>query len=201
MHVPLVQLSFTVQARPSLQDVPSGLNGLLHTPVVVLQVPMFVHGPHWVHTTAVPLQEPAVHTSFFVHARASLQLVPFVLAGLLHVPLVHVPALWHWSLAVHTTAVPLHAPLVHLSLVVHALPSLQLVPLVLVGLLHVPLLQVPALWHWSLAVHTTAVPAHAPLVHLSLVVQAMPSSQAVASALLGSLHTPVVVSQVPPAWH
>jgi hypothetical protein len=55
--------------------------------------------------------------------------VPFAAAGLEHVPPVHVPATWHWSCALHTTAVPPHAPLVQMSPVVHALPSSHSVPL------------------------------------------------------------------------
>jgi hypothetical protein len=47
-----------------------------------------------------------------VHASASLQVVPSPADGLEQAPLVglQVPATWHWSLAVQTTAVPRHAP-------------------------------------------------------------------------------------------
>ena len=47
----------------------------------------------------------------------------------------------------------------------HELPSLQVVPFAAVGFEQTPVVgsQVPAAWHWSLAVHTTALPAHTPL--------------------------------------
>ncbi len=40
VQVPLLQLSFRVQALPSSQGVPSGLTGVLQAPVVGLQVPV-----------------------------------------------------------------------------------------------------------------------------------------------------------------
>ena len=47
---------------------------------------------------------------------------------------------------------------------VQALPSLQIVPLATGGFEQVAVagLQVPAAWHWSWAVHATAVPVHNP---------------------------------------
>jgi len=48
-----------------------------------------------------------------VQAFPSLQVVPFDFAGLEHTPVVvlHVPAVWHWSAAVHVFGVPaLHTP-------------------------------------------------------------------------------------------
>jgi hypothetical protein len=113
----------------------------------------------------------------------SLHAVPFTAVGFEHAPVpgLHVPATWHWSDAVHVTAVPAQLPLVHTSPVVHAFPSLQAVPFEAVGFEHVPVLglHVPATWHWSDAVHVTAVPAQMPLVQTSLVVHAFPSLQAV----------------------
>jgi hypothetical protein len=44
----------------------------------------------------------------------SLHVVPFAAVGFEHVPVAgaHVPATWHWSLAVQVTGVPaVHAPL------------------------------------------------------------------------------------------
>jgi len=61
----------------------------------------------------------------------SLQLTPLLLAGFEQTPvlLLHVPALWHWSDAVHVTGLaPVHTPDWQVSLWVQALPSLQLVP-------------------------------------------------------------------------
>jgi hypothetical protein len=90
------------------------------------------------------------------------------LLGLLQTPVaaLHVPASWHWSLAVHVTGfAPWQAPSLHVSVLVQALLSLQAVPLALFGLLHlpVPASHVPATWHWSLAVQVTGLPAlHAP---------------------------------------
>ena len=103
-----------------------------------------------------------------MHALPSLQLVPFVATGFEQAPVVelHVPAVWHWSLAVHVTGFdPVHVPFWHESLCVHALPSLQLVPLVATGFEHAPVvvLHVPAVWHWSLAAQVTGFdPVHVP---------------------------------------
>jgi len=62
-------------------------------------------------------------------------------------------------------------------------------------------LHVPAAWQESLAAHTTAVPLHAPPVHTSFSVQALPSEHDVPSAFAGFEQTPVDVSHVPTAWH
>jgi hypothetical protein len=93
---------------------------------------------------STPAHTPAVHLSLAVLGLPSLQAVPFVAAGLLHVPdeWLQVPATWHWSEAVQVTfaqrSTPAHTPAVHRSLTVFALPSLQLVPSLAAGLLHVP---------------------------------------------------------------
>jgi hypothetical protein len=81
-----------------------------------------------------------------------LHAVPFVASGLEQVPLVgsHVPATWHWSLAVHVTWLPaVHVPAWQVSFKSQALPSLQAVPLDAVGFEQVPVLglHVPATWH------------------------------------------------------
>ena len=90
----------------------------------------------------------------------SLHAVPSALFGLLQTPVAgaHVPAEWHWSLAVHVTGLaPVQVPAWQVSVCVHPLPSLHAVPLAALGLVHVPVatLHVPAVWHWSLAVHVT----------------------------------------------
>jgi hypothetical protein len=105
-----------------------------------------------VHVTGFdPVHTPVWHASVWVHALPSLQVVPFAALGFEQVPVLvlHVPARWHWSLAVQVTAVPPHTPAVHASLVVHALPSLQVVPFDAVGFEQVPVLvlHVPATWH------------------------------------------------------
>jgi hypothetical protein len=114
-----------------------------------------------VHATGLPpAHEPPWQVSDWVHALPSLHVVPSVAAGFEQAPLVgsHVPAAWHWSLAVQVTGLPpVHVPFWQASLCVHALPSLQLVPFAATGFEQAPLLgsQVPALWHGSLAVHVT----------------------------------------------
>ena len=50
-HVPAWQLSVCVQALPSLQTVPAGLNGLEQTPVIVLHTPGSWHWLNALHTT------------------------------------------------------------------------------------------------------------------------------------------------------
>ncbi len=87
-----------------------------------------------------------------------------------------VPAVWHWSEAVQTTALPVHTPLWQVSVCVHALPSLQVLPLAFAGFEHVPVVgeQVPAVWHWSEAVQATGLlPVHTPLWQVSVCVQAL----------------------------
>src|SRR5437773_1671653 len=115
------------------------------------------------------------------------------------------PAVWHWSAAVHTTGfAPTQAPAWQVSLCVHALASLQLVPLGLAGLLQAPDagLQTPAVWHWSAAVHTTGLaPTQAPAAQVSVCVQALPSSHGAPLGLAGLLQTPVAGLQAPTAWH
>src|SRR2546426_6681222 len=129
------------------------------------------------------------------------------MGGLLQVPVagLQVPAVWHWSEAVHTTGfVPTQAPARQVSACVQVLASLQGPPSGLAGLLQVPVagLQVPAAWHWSEAVHTTgSVPTQAPARQASERVQVLASSQGAPSALAGLLQVPVAGLQVPAAWH
>src|SRR5438128_1184987 len=207
-QAPAWQVSLCVHALASLQLVPLGLAGLLQVPVVGSQVPAVWHWLAAVHTTGFsPTQAPAWQVSLCVHALASLQLVPLGLAGLLQVPVVgsQVPAVWHWSAAVHTTGLaPMQVAAPQVSLCVHALASLQLVPLGLAGLLQAPDagLQAPAVWHWSAAVHTTGwAPTQMPAAQVSVCVQALPSLQGAPSALAGLLQTPVAGLQAPAAWH
>ncbi len=109
-QTPFWQLSFCVQGSPSLQVVPLGLMGLLHWPVLGLQVPASWHWSSAVHWTGLPpTQVPFWHVSVCVQALPSLQVAPFGLAGLVHWPVVglQTPATWHWSSAVQTG---MHAP-------------------------------------------------------------------------------------------
>jgi hypothetical protein len=114
VQTPAWQVSFCVQALPSLQAVPLGKAGLEHMPVAGLQVPAAWHWSLAVQTTGVPLvQTPAWQVSFWVQALPSLQAVPLGWAGLEHMPVagLQVPTAWHWSLAVQTTGVdPVQAP-------------------------------------------------------------------------------------------
>ena len=112
-----------------------------------------------------------------------------------HVPVdgSHVPASWHWSLAVQTTGFePAQVPDWQASAWVQALPSLHGVPSALGVTVHVEVpLHVLAL-HWS-SVHVIGVPAHVPDVHTSSKVHELPSSQIVPSGPEhGTLHLPAL---------
>ena len=71
------------------------------------------------HVTADPAwQDPPPQVSPVVQAFPSLHVVPFALAGFEQTPVavLQVPALWHWSRAVHDTGlVPTHTPALQLS--------------------------------------------------------------------------------------
>jgi hypothetical protein len=85
-----------------------------------------------------------------MHALPLLQAVPGGATGFEQLPsLWHVPATWHWSLAVHVFGVPPpQAPAVHVSPLVHALPSLHEAPFGAAGFEQLPSLwHVPATWH------------------------------------------------------
>ncbi len=195
-HVPLVHTSFAVQASVSLHLVPSTLAGFEQAPLVVLQTPTLWHWSLTLHTTGLlPTHTPAVlHVSVCVHLLPSSQ-AP-VLTGFEQLPVVvsHAPAVWHWSLAVHDTALPgEQTPVLHVSALVHALPSLQLLPSVLIGFEQLPVVesQLPATWHWSLGVHVTEVPPHLPVLHTSVSVHRFLSSHPMPSVTGTALHTPV----------
>jgi hypothetical protein len=117
----------------------------------------------------------------------------------------HVPATWHWSLAVHVTWLPaLQTPDWHVSFKSQALPSLQAVPLAAAGFEHCPVLglQVPATWHASEAVQVTEFdPVHVPLWQESVWVHAFPSLHVAPLAAAGFEQVPLVGSQVPATWH
>src|SRR5205823_13637794 len=130
-------------------------------------------------TRLLPTQASAVQSLGWAQAVAAVQGVPSARAGLLQAPVAgsQVPAVWHWSEAVHTTGfVPTQAPAAQASVCVHALPSVQGVPSALVGLLQVPVagLQAPAVWHWSEAVHPTGfVRTRTPAAQKSVCVQTL----------------------------
>ena len=81
VHAPAWHVSFSVQALPSLQPVPSGWFGFEQTPFAGLQVPARWHWSSAVQVTGVPLAHaPAWHVSFSVQALPSSHAVPFVTA-------------------------------------------------------------------------------------------------------------------------
>src|SRR5438094_920077 len=95
VHIPLWQVSVWVQALPSLHAVPFVFGGLEHTPVLVLQVPTSWHWSDAVQTTGLePVQVPLWQVSVCVQALPSLQVLPSVLFGFEHTPVVvsQVPA-------------------------------------------------------------------------------------------------------------
>jgi hypothetical protein len=187
------------------QDAVGG--GVEQTPVEGAQVPALWQESGAEQVTALPpTQAPAWHVSVWVQAFPSLQVAPFVLAGFEHVPVagLQVPTSWHWSCAVQVTgAPPVQTPVWQVSVWVQALPSLQVAPLAFAGLLQpVVGLQVPAVWHWSEAVQVTVVPPpQTPDVHVSLLVQALPSLQVAPLAFAGLLQVPVPLLQTPTSWH
>ena len=69
--------------------------------------------------------------SLDVQALPSLHDAPLEAVGFEQAPVVgsQTPAVWHWSVTLHTRGVPaVHTPLRQMSPVVHALPSLQTTP-------------------------------------------------------------------------
>ncbi len=122
-----------MQALLSLQAVPLAAAGLEQAPVEGLQVPAVWHWSEAVQVTGLlPVQVPLWQESVWVQALPSLQEVPFAAAGFEQAPVevLHVPAVWHWSDAVHTIGVPaLQTPALQVSAPLQALPSLQDVPL------------------------------------------------------------------------
>lgn len=132
--------------------------------------------------------------------------VPSAIVGFVQVPVPvsHVPARWHWSLAVQVTAVPPHTPAVHASLVVHPLPSLHAVPFEAVGFEQEPVdeLHVPATWHWSLAVHVTGFdPMHTPAAQAYVWSHKFVPVHEVPSVTVGFEQVPLLGLHVPTAWH
>src|SRR5437867_269735 len=121
-QAPAWQVSLCVHALASLQLVPMGLAGLLQTPGAGSQVPAVWHWLAAVHTTGLaPTQAPAWQVSLCVHALAPSLHVALPISGLLQTPDAgsQVPAVWHWSAAVHTTGfAPTQAPAWQVSLCV-----------------------------------------------------------------------------------
>jgi hypothetical protein len=102
-------MSACVHALPSLHSVPSGLGGLLQTPVAGLQVPALWHWSPELHVTGLlPVHRPLSQVSVWVQALPSLQGVPSASGGFEQSPVagLHTPALWHWSGEGQVTGAP-----------------------------------------------------------------------------------------------
>jgi hypothetical protein len=144
-----------------VHTVPSATGALEQVPLLGSHVPAVWQSSVATHVTGFdPVQVPVWHVSVCVHAFPSVHDVPSDAGGFEQAPVlgVHVPATWHWSLAVQVTGLPpVQAPLWQVSVCVHALPSLQVVPFAATGFEQTPVvvLHVPTAWHWSLAVHVT----------------------------------------------
>jgi hypothetical protein len=140
VHTPLSQVSLCVQASPSLQAVPSAATGFEHCPSAGLHVPATWHWSDAVQTTGfAPVHTPLSQVSLCVQASPSLQAVPSAAAGFEHCPFagLHVPATWHWSLAVQTTGfAPVQTPVWQVSVCVQASASLHAVPSAAAGFEH-----------------------------------------------------------------
>src|SRR6266850_2572710 len=124
-QAPAVHTSPTVLGLLSLQAVPLPAAGLEQVPVAESHRPATWHWSDALHTTGVePVHTPAWQVSLCVQALPSLQAVASLVAGLEQIPLAgwHVPAAWHWSLAVHTTGFePMQRPAWQVSVCVQKL--------------------------------------------------------------------------------
>jgi len=86
-QTPLVQLSFTVQKRPSLQSAPLGLRGAEQAPVAGSQTPaVWQESMAGQVTRLAPLQIPARQVSICVQALPSSHTLPFGFWGFEQVP-------------------------------------------------------------------------------------------------------------------
>jgi hypothetical protein len=166
-------------------------------------LPLPLHVTGW-----PPWQRPLRQVSACVQALPSLHGVASATAGPVEqapVVVLHVPAVWHWSGAVHVRGFPPEQiPPWQVSVWVHALPSLHVVPLLAIGFEQAPVdtSHAPALWHWSLAVHVFGVPPlHAPDWHVSPVVHALLSLHVVPLVLATAAGHPLAGTQAPIVWH
>src|SRR4051794_553544 len=100
---------------------------LLESQVAVWQASGATQG-----TGFAPMQTPASQRSRRVQALPSVHAAPSAFGiGALQLPeyMSHVPGVWHWSAAEHTTGfVPTHVPARQVSVCVHALESVQAAP-------------------------------------------------------------------------
>ena len=114
VQTPFWQVSVCVHRLLSTHAVPSFFVGSEQVPVAASHAPAAWHWSLAVQVTGLaPKHRPPWQVSVCVHALPSEQVEPFFFAGSLHRPVEvsHVPAVWHWSLAAHSTALlPVHAP-------------------------------------------------------------------------------------------
>ena len=131
-----------MQAFPSLHVAPFAFAGFEQIPVAWEHVPTSWHASLAVQTTGFdPVHRPVWHVSVCVHAFPSLHAVPFGAAGFVQTPVAgaQVPAVWHASLAAHTTGFdPVHVPLWQVSVCVQAFPSLHAAPFAFAGFEQTP---------------------------------------------------------------
>jgi hypothetical protein len=126
-----------------LHGVPFGTSvGVEHAPVEGLHAPATWHWSLAEQVTGFdPVHTPDTHALRCMHGLLPVHAVPSVAAGFEHTPVdgLHVPATWHWSVAVQVTGlVPVHTPETHASVGVQAFPSSHQVPSGAVGLEHRP---------------------------------------------------------------
>jgi hypothetical protein len=106
--------------------------------------------------------------------------------------------------SLHTIVVPPQAPPEQESPDVHAFPSSHVDPSAAFGFEQIPVAgsQVPTSWHASEATHKTGfAPAHTPPWHISVCVQALPSSHVEPSAFAGDEQRPELGLHTPASWH
>jgi hypothetical protein len=148
VHVPLWQVSLPLHTLPSGQAVPFAFVGFEQVPFVGLQVPASWHASDAVQITGfAPTHVPVWQVSDWVQPSPSEQVLPFAFAGVEQRPVdgLHVPASWHWSIAVQVTGVPFTQlpDALHVSEPLQRLPSEQLVP-VATGVCVTPMPEVQA---------------------------------------------------------
>ena len=80
-------MSLPLQKDPSLQLVPLGTATAEQVPP--LHWPVLQESSNEEQSMGVPLQFPDVHSSDWVHASPSSQLVPFVIGTAAHAPALH----------------------------------------------------------------------------------------------------------------
>lgn len=146
----------------------------------------------------MPVHVPAIQKSLVVHRSPSEQVVRSGTLATSHAPV----ALLHWRVLhcpapveLHTTGLAVHLPCRHLSPVVQRLPSLQAVlsgagrsvqsPVASThsDTVHGTMVLPPAWRRLRALVHVLSVPEQTPAVHLSSMVQFLPSLQVVLSGL------------------